>query len=42
MREENRYIRGLISWSGFTHYSVSYEREINAMLEKQNIISQKC
>lgn len=28
IREEDRYIRGLISWIGFPHYGLKYERDV--------------
>jgi len=27
MREENRYVRGLVAWTGFPSYGVTYERD---------------
>jgi polyisoprenyl-phosphate glycosyltransferase len=27
IREENRYIRGLVSWAGFSHYGLPYRRD---------------
>jgi polyisoprenyl-phosphate glycosyltransferase len=30
MREENRYLRGMVSWVGFTQCGVEYEREARA------------